>query len=100
MSKRGRHHVPQRTCVACGRRRTKRDLLRFLRDGEGRVRVDRDQRGEGRGVYLCPEGDCLAQVKQARIQKALRCPVAGGAWNLPALAKELLPATHSSSRKE
>jgi len=84
------HHVPQRTCVACGRKQAKRELLRLFMDGEGKVTVDLDQEGVGRGVYLCPEGDCLARVKQARLQKAFRCPLSIGAWNPHALATEVL----------
>ena len=84
------YHLPQRTCVACGRKRAKHELLRLLTDGEGNVVVDPDHRGVGRGVYLCPEGDCLARVKQARLQKAFRCPLPTGAWNPHALATEVL----------
>ena len=60
------YHVPQRTCVACGRKRAKHELLRLLTDGEGNVVVDPDHRGVGRGVYLCPEGDCLARPGKTR----------------------------------
>ena len=83
-------HVPQRTCVACGRKRSKRELLRLFLDGEGRLEVDSDHRGVGRGVYLCPDRDCLARVKQSRLQKALRCPLPSGAWKPDALATEIL----------
>jgi predicted RNA-binding protein YlxR (DUF448 family) len=83
-------HVPQRTCVACGRKRAKHELLRLVTDGEGNVAADPDHRGAGRGVYLCPEGDCSARVKQGRLQKAFRCPLPTGAWNPHALATEVL----------
>jgi predicted RNA-binding protein YlxR (DUF448 family) len=62
------------------------------------VRLDRDQRGEGRGAYLCPEADCLVRVKQARLQKAFRRPLPSGAWNRDALATEVLLRMTSSSR--
>lgn len=84
------HHVPERSCVACGRKRARHELVRFLMDGEGKVRVDLDHSGVGRGVYFCPEGDCLARVKQARLQKAFRCSLPSGAWDPHALATEVL----------
>ena len=84
------YHVPQRTCVACGRKRAKHELLRLLTDGEGKVGVDADHRGVGRGVYLCPDADCLARVKQGRLQKAFRCLLPSGAWNPHTLATEVL----------
>ena len=83
-------HVPQRTCVACGRKRSKRELLRLFMNGEGEVEVDSDHRGLGRGVYLCPDGDCLARVKQGRLQKAFRSPLPSGAWNPHVLATRVL----------
>ncbi len=98
MSTASRQHVPQRTCVACGRKRAKHELLRLLPDGEAGVQWDHDQRGEGRGAYLCPDADCLVRVKQARLQKAFRWPLASGAWNPHALAAEILPRVTMLSR--
>jgi predicted RNA-binding protein YlxR (DUF448 family) len=55
-------HVPERRCLACGRRSPKTDLARFtvVRDGEATVLVrdDRAERG-GRGLYVCPRGECF-----------------------------------------
>jgi len=93
------YHVPERTCVACGRKRAKHELLRLLTDGERKVGVDSEHRGFGRGVYLCPNGDCLARVKQGRLQKAFRCPLPSGAWNPHALATEVLTERDCSSER-
>lgn len=66
-------HVPQRTCVACRRSDAKRGLIRVVRDGEGRVAVDRSGKRNGRGAYLCHNSACWENaVKRKAIVRALR----------------------------
>lgn len=73
---------PQRSCVACGAQRDKRDLIRLARveDAEGAVRlvVDERARAGGRGAYLCAERECWAQaVEGPAIARALRGSLTG-----------------------
>lgn len=50
-------HVPMRTCVICRQKRPKRDLLRVVRTPEGEVVMDPTGRMNGRGGYVCINGD-------------------------------------------
>ena len=70
-------HVPQRTCVACGRIRPKRELIRLVRIADGGVEVDKGSSRVGRGAYLCPVGDCWeVGLKEGRLEHALRTAIA------------------------
>ncbi len=61
-----------RTCVGCRARRERRMLVRLHADVEGRVTVARPG-ALGRGVYLCPQPDCLAKALAGkRMPRALR----------------------------
>jgi hypothetical protein len=51
-------HEPQRTCIACRQVRSKMDLVRLTRDGDG-ARVDWRGVAAGRGAYACPTIECL-----------------------------------------
>jgi predicted RNA-binding protein YlxR (DUF448 family) len=51
-------HIPQRTCLACGRKTAKADLLRLSRNVAGQVVLDLQQRLPGRGAYVCPTPAC------------------------------------------
>lgn len=51
--------VPQRTCVACRQVKAKRELIRVVRDADGRLSVDLRGKAPGRGAYLCPDNACL-----------------------------------------
>jgi predicted RNA-binding protein YlxR (DUF448 family) len=67
------NHIPQRTCVACGEVRPKRELVRLVRVSGGVVEVDPGGRKAGRGAYLCPAPDCWQTgIKEGRLEYALR----------------------------
>jgi predicted RNA-binding protein YlxR (DUF448 family) len=62
-----------RTCVACRREADKRDLVRFVRDAEGEVHVDRTGKAGGRGASICGDLACFeAAVARRRLGPALR----------------------------
>lgn len=42
-------------CLICGERRPKRALLRIVRTPDGSVLLDKDERINGRGCYICPD---------------------------------------------
>jgi len=59
-------HVPIRTCLACGRKTAKSNLLRICRDQDGQINIDPEQKLPGRGAYVCPTRACAEQLAQAR----------------------------------
>ncbi|MGD9115794.1 MAG: YlxR family protein [Dehalococcoidia bacterium] len=70
-------HIPQRTCIACGRVRPKRELVRLVRVADGGVEVDSGGRKAGRGAYLCPAAECWeAGLKGGRLEHTLRTAIA------------------------
>ena len=67
---------PQRRCVGCGESRPQRELVRFVRAGEG-IRLDPEGRAPGRGAYLCRRAECAEQALRRRsFQRSFRGPVA------------------------
>jgi len=72
-------HIPIRRCVVCGRRAPKSALVRIVVE-QGRVVVDEAQRLEGRGAYICPRPECIRRLSPRRHARALRRPLAKGAW--------------------
>lgn len=77
-----RRHVPVRTCVSCGMKTAKRDLLRIAASSaDGRVRVDETGRLDGRGAYLC--GACRQStetLRRGRLEHALRTKIGDEDW--------------------
>jgi predicted RNA-binding protein YlxR (DUF448 family) len=81
----GKKNTGERTCMGCGRKEHKSELLRFVVDEEGNILFDRRQRAPGRGGYLCRREACLAEaVKKRRISVRLRRDVK---MDLPSLVQ-------------
>ena len=75
---------PQRTCVQCGAVRDKGGLLRIA--GKPGIGWTPDPGGKlpGRGIYLCPVGECVD-----RFSARVRTPKGGARWKMGAAGKEL-----------
>ncbi|RME28417.1 MAG: DUF448 domain-containing protein [Deltaproteobacteria bacterium] len=54
---------PIRTCCVTRQRHPRRNLLRLVADGQGRVRVDIDAVAPGRGAWVCPERALLLRLE-------------------------------------
>ncbi len=66
-------HIPERTCVGCGAKRPKVELLRVVRGPEGKVFLDLSGKRSGRGAYICPNVDCFRKaVKRKALQRSLK----------------------------
>lgn len=60
--------IPMRSCVITHEKLEKRELLRVVRDKEGKVFVDDTHKANGRGAYLKKD---LSVIEKARKSKAL-----------------------------
>ena len=79
---------PERRCVGCGEKRSKKELIRVLRTPEGSIVLDRTGKMSGRGAYICPSVNCFKKaVKQRRFENSLQVPIPPEIFE--ALEKEL-----------
>ena len=68
-----KRHIPQRTCIACRRTDSKRELVRVVRTTQGGVLVDSTGKIAGRGAYLCKVQDCwIKGLKGSLLSRALK----------------------------
>ncbi|HEY8806784.1 MAG TPA: YlxR family protein [Candidatus Limnocylindria bacterium] len=68
--------VPQRTCVACRQVKAKRELIRVVRDADGRLSVDLRGKAPGRGAYLDPDDACLERgIDEGSLGRALELTI-------------------------
>ncbi len=69
-------HVPMRTCVACGVKSDKRELVRLVRTQSGSVGADTTNKAPGRGAYLCHRQLCWdVALKKNRLDYKLKGPL-------------------------
>ena len=64
--------IPQRQCMGCRERKSKREMIRVVRGTDGTVHLDFGGKAPGRGAYLCPDPECLKKaVRSHALERAL-----------------------------
>ena len=53
-------------CVVCRGRKNKTELLRAVLIKGGTVSFDEGGKGQGRGAYVCKDGECVAKLAKQR----------------------------------
>ena len=68
--------VPLRKCTGCGEMKSKKELVRIVKDPEGAISLDRTGKKAGRGAYICPDEACLVAARKARrLEKSFSCQI-------------------------
>ncbi len=69
-------HVPIRTCLGCGSKRPRKELMRIVIK-DGALVLDERSKLPGRGAYLCAQRECIYGLlkKRGRLSHALRASV-------------------------
>lgn len=68
--------IPLRMCVGCQEMKSKKELIRIVRTPEEEVLLDPTGKKSGRGVYVCPDKECLKKaLKSNRLEKSLQHPI-------------------------
>ena len=74
-------HIPQRTCVVCRRKRDKGELIRIVKGSDGTIVLDTDGKAQGRGAYICSDGDCAERAVSKRLlNRAFKANIDGGEY--------------------
>ncbi|MFM1514378.1 YlxR family protein [Helcococcus ovis] len=48
-----------RKCIVCKEQKSKKDLIRIVKDKEGNINIDYSGKLNGRGAYICKNKSCL-----------------------------------------
>ena len=63
-------------CVGCQEMKPKKELIRIVRTPDYQILIDASGKKSGRGVYICPNSNCLNKALKAnRLEKGLQHPV-------------------------
>ena len=56
--------------------KNKKEMIRIVRDPEGKVFIDRTGKKSGRGAYLCANEQCLAKARKTKqLERALETAI-------------------------
>lgn len=68
--------LPLRMCKGCGEMKLKKELIRVVRAPDGAISLDPAGKKPGRGVYVCPNGECLKKARKARrFEREFSCKI-------------------------
>jgi|GEM_PF-616695 len=62
-----KRHIPIRTCISCGAKRTKKELIRLVLDAQGVVIRDDSGKNDGRGAYVCRSKSCWERLRKGSL---------------------------------
>ena len=75
--------TPERMCRICRTKNDKKNLVRIVKEKNGNVFVDINQKANGRGMYLCKKEDCINKaIKSKVISRAFNCEVDNEIYNI------------------
>lgn len=74
--------VPIRSCVACGRKTHKNELIRIVKEfNQDTVTMDLTGKLDGRGAYICKESQCrITKLTLRHVEHALRTKLNKNQW--------------------
>ena len=68
--------IPQRKCIVCQDRDSKKELMRIVKNKEGEIFLDPSGRANGRGAYICKDYECLKKaIKTKALNRAFKVEV-------------------------
>ena len=68
--------IPQRTCLGCNEAKPKNELIRIVKQSNGKIFVDKTGKAEGRGAYICNNVECLNKlIKTKRLEKSFEMKI-------------------------
>lgn len=74
--------IPLRTCMGCNEKKSKKELIRIVKNKDGIISIDRTGKQEGRGAYICDNVACLDKVvKSKRLEKVLESKISEDIYN-------------------
>ena len=68
--------IPQRTCLGCNEAKPKNELIRIVKQSDGKIFVDKTGKAEGRGAYICNNVECLEKaIKSKRLSRSFETEI-------------------------
>lgn len=63
-------NLPKRTCMGCNQVKYKKELIRIVKNKEGKIFIDKTSKANGRGAYICNNIECLEKaIKTKRLER-------------------------------
>lgn len=55
-----------RTCIVCRKKGDKHDFIRIVKDKNNSISIDKQEKKNGRGCYVCDNTECVEKLYKTR----------------------------------
>lgn len=75
--------IPMRQCLGCKELKSKKELIRVVRNSEGQVSLDLVGKKPGKGAYICKDTECFRKARKSKsFERALSCSIPAEVFDL------------------
>ena len=68
--------IPLRKCTGCSEMKSKKELVRVVKNKENQIFIDLTGKKAGRGAYVCSNLECLNKARKSRgFERAFSCKI-------------------------
>ena len=68
--------IPQRMCIGCQEMKSKKELIRVVKNANNEINVDLTGKMPGRGAYICKNIECFEKAhKMKKFERAFETSV-------------------------
>lgn len=68
--------VPMRQCLGCREMKSKKELIRVIKDNQNNFSVDVTGKKNGRGAYICNSMECLEKaIKTKSFERSFKMSI-------------------------
>ena len=68
--------IPLRKCTGCQEMKSKKELVRIVKNDEGEFSLDVTGKKPGRGAYICKNVECLEKAQKCKgLERSFKSPV-------------------------
>lgn len=80
--------IPLRMCIGCQEMKTKKELIRVVKDAENNIFFDPTGKKNGRGAYICKNVNCFERARKGkRLERAFAHSIGNDVYEM--LAEQL-----------
>lgn len=75
--------VPLRMCLGCQEMKSKKELIRIVKNKENEISVDFTGKKPGRGAYICRSVSCFEKARKGkRLEKAFESAISEDVYEI------------------
>ena len=68
--------IPMRQYISCEEMKSKKEMMRVLKNAEGEISLDTTGKKNGRGAYLCYSRECLQKaIKSKGLERSFQMKI-------------------------